>query len=95
MRLYRTAHVQKELVNGIIKIAGNRDSSVTIATRCGLVGPVFEPPVETNFSVPSIPATGQPHLRYSGYWDSFSGVKRPRRGNQLPHLAPKLELKKW
>ena len=82
---------KKELVNGIMKVAGDRDSSVSIATRYGLVGPVFEPQWGRNFMSPSRPATGQPDLRCIGYWDCFLGVKLPGRGNQPPHLAPRLK----
>jgi hypothetical protein len=82
---------EKELVNGIMKVAGDRDSSVSIATRYGLVGPVFESRCGRNFLSPSRLATGQPNLRYSGYWDYFTGVKRPGRGNKPPHLAPRLK----
>ena len=69
-----------------------RDSSVGIATRCGLDGPGIESRWGVRFSEPvqSGPG-GPPSLLYNWYRFSFLGVKRPGRGvNHPPHLTPRL-----
>jgi hypothetical protein len=63
-----------------IHIVG-RDGVVGIATRYGLDGPGIESRWGRDFPHPS---WGLPNLLSSGYWVSFSGVKRPERGANHP-----------
>ena len=58
-----------------------RDSSVGVATRYGLDGPVIESRWGGEiFRTRPYRPWGPPSLLYNGYWISFSGVKRPGRG---------------
>ena len=63
-----------------------RDSSVGIATRCGLDGPGSNPGVGEIFRTCPDRPWGQPSLLYSGYRVCFPGVKRP--GNGVNHPPP-------
>ena len=65
----------------------DRDSSVGIATRYGLDGPV-----EARFSAPVQTGPGVHPASYTMGTGSFPGVKRPGRGvDHPPHLAPRLK----
>jgi hypothetical protein len=65
-------------------------SSVGIATRYGLEGPVSNPGVGENFHTRPDQSWGQPPVQWV---PGFSlGVKRPGRGVvHPPHLAPRLK----
>ena len=65
-----------------------RDSSVGIATRYGLDGPGIECRWGRDIQHPSRPALGSTCKMGTG---SFPGVKRPGRGVNQPHLAPRLK----
>jgi len=67
------------------------NSSVGIATRYGLDGPGIESRWGRDFPYPSRPALGptQPPIQWVP--GSFPGVKRPGRGLDHPHLAPRLK----
>ena len=57
----------------------------------GLEGPGLETRWRRDFSDPS---RGQPTLLYSGYWISFPGVKRSRRGaNHTPACSSEVEYR--
>ena len=68
-----------------------RDSSVGIATRYGLDCPGIESRWGRDFSHPSRSALGPTQLPNTMGAGSFSGVKRPQRGVDHPHLAPTLK----
>jgi len=57
-----------------------RDSSVGIATGCGLDGPGIESRWEARFSTPVETSPGAHPASYTIGTGSFPGVKRPGRG---------------
>ena len=62
----------------------DRDSSVGIATRCGMDGPGIESRWGTRFSVPVQTGPGAHPGSYTMGTGSFPGVKRPGRGADHP-----------
>ena len=69
-----------------------QDSSVGIATRYGLGGPVIEFRWEARFSAPVQTGTGDYPASYTMATGSLPGVKRPGRGVDHP-LPPSSEVK--
>jgi len=69
----------------------DRRSSVSIATRYGLDGPGIESRLEVRFPalVPTSP--GIHAASYTKCIGSFSGVKRPGRGVDHPHIGSRLK----
>ena len=66
------------------------DSSVSIATRCGLEGPGIETRWGARFSKPVQPGPGAHPATYTMGTGSFPGVKRLGRSVDHPlHLAPR------
>jgi hypothetical protein len=65
---------------------GGRNSSVGIAARYGLDGPVIESLWGTRFSAPVQTPWGPPSLLYNGYRFSFPVVKRT--GRSVDHPPP-------
>jgi hypothetical protein len=61
-----------------------RDSSVGIATWCGLEGPGIEPRWGARFSAPVQTGPGAYPASYTMSTCSFPGVKRPGRGVDHP-----------
>ena len=68
------------------------DSSVGIATSCGLDGPGIESRWEARLSAPVETGPGTHPASYTMGTGAFPGVKRPGRGvNHPPHIAPRLK----
>ena len=68
------------MFGGVYRCARSRDSSVGIATRYGLDGPVIEWRWGRDFPHPSRPALGSHPTFYTMGTGSFPGVKRPGPG---------------
>jgi hypothetical protein len=64
-----------------------RDSSVGIATRCGLDGPGIESRWEAGFSAPIQTGSEAHSASYTVGTGSFPGVKRPGRGFHHPPVS--------
>jgi hypothetical protein len=64
-----------------------RDSAVGIATCYELDGSGIESRWRRIFRARPDRPWGPPSLLYNGYWVSFPGVKRPRRGLNHPPLS--------
>jgi hypothetical protein len=62
----------------------DRDSSVGIATRYGLDGPVIESRWGARFSAPVQTSSGAHPASYTMGTGSFQGVKQPGRGADHP-----------
>ena len=68
-----------------------RDTAVGIATRCEPDAPASNSGGGEIFRTHRGRPWGPPNLLYDWYRISFTGVKRPERGNDHPHhLAPRL-----
>ena len=70
---------------------GGRDSPVGIATRYWLDGPGIESRWGAIFSASVQTGPGTYPASYTMDTGSFPGVKRPGRGVDHPHLAPRLK----
>ena len=70
----------------VLSLFVGRDSSVGIATRCGLNIRGIESRWRRDFPQPSTPALGPPSFLYNGYRISFPGVKQP--GRDVNHPPP-------
>ena len=77
-------HISKQQQNWIIIIIVDRDSSVGIATRYGLDGPVIESRWGARFSAPVQTGPGAHPASYTMGTGSLLGVKRPGRGADHP-----------
>ena len=69
---------------GKVTERGSRDSSVGIATRCGLDGPGIESRWGARLSVPVQTGPGAHPASCTMGTGSFPGVKRPGRGADHP-----------
>jgi hypothetical protein len=77
-------------LSNIIEV--DRDSSVSIATRYGLDGPVIESRWSSRFSSTDQTGPGAHPVSYTMGTGSFLAVKGPGRGvGHPPHLAPRLK----
>ena len=78
--------------NCILLYRRGRDSSVGIATRCGLDSPGIESRWGARFSAPVQTVRGAHPTSYTVGTLSLPGVKRPGRGvYHPPHLASRLK----